>query len=137
MKLIQHFPWQRLTMMLITIAMMGLVMYKYVDWLYYFATIPSAPTGATEVCVGTSTPAVQQTSITALSAAAATMLVCLSMILTWFITGSNKTIEAMYKFNEATVTQTALSSASQIVESTQTIHQDFQTPELHERYDDR
>lgn len=107
-------------MMLITIAMMGLVMYKYVDWLYYFATIPSAPAGAAAVCAGTSTPAVQQTSITALSAAAATMLVCLSMILTWFITGSNKTIEAMYKFNATAATQTALSSVAQIVESKHT-----------------
>jgi hypothetical protein len=89
------------------------------------------------VISGTSTPAVQQTAITALSAAAATMLVCLAMILTWFITGSNKTIEAMYRYNATASVQTALSAAAQITESTQTIHQDFRTKELHERYDDK
>lgn len=121
----KHFPWQRLTMMLVTIGVMLLTMWQFVGWLYYFATISPL----------TTSPAVQTAAITALSAAAGVLLVCLSAVLMWFITGQTKTVESMFKFNASTVAQTALSAAAQVSE--ETIHQDFQTPALKERYGDK
>ena len=112
-------------MMLVTIGVMLLTMWQFVGWLYYFATISPL----------TTSPAVQTAAITALSAAAGVLLVCLSAVLMWFITGQTKTVESMFKFNASTVAQTALSAAAQVSE--ETIHQDFQTPALKERYGDK
>ena len=107
---VKHFPWQRLTMMLVTIGVMLLTMWQYVGWIYYFATIDPTMTS----------PAVQTASITAISAAAGVLLVCLSAVLMWFITGQTRTLETMFKFNASTAAQTALSAAAQVSESKHT-----------------
>ena len=112
-------------MMLTVIFVMLATMKAYVDWVYYFATI----------CPTMTTPAVQTASITAISAAAGVLLVCLSAVLMWFITGSTRSVEAMFKFNASTAAATALSAAAQVTE--ETIRHEFQTPELKERYGDK
>ncbi len=104
-QLIQHFPWQRLVMTLFINGVMLFTMHILVGWLYYFATIDPALT----------TAAVQTSAITALSASAGVMFVCMAAVNIWFITGSSKTVEAMFRFNAATMAQTAMQSASQAI----------------------
>lgn len=99
-------------MMLCVIFVMLGVMRAYVDWVYYFATI----------CPALTTPAVQTAAITAISAAAGVLLVCLSAVLMWFITGSTRTVAEMFKFNAATVAQTALSATAQVSEHTERLY---------------
>lgn len=110
-------------MMLIFSAVLLFTMQKFVDWLYYFVTIDPKLT----------TPAVQTAAITALSAGAGVLFICFSAVQIWFITGSVRSVEAMFKFNATTAAQTALSAAAQVTE----IKQEFDTPELHARYDDK
>lgn len=100
--LIQHFPWQRL--ILTGISMLSLIGMGrlYVDWLYYFATLNPAETSG-------------GTAITALSAGMGVLFVCMAAINIWFITGSVKTVESMFRFNAATMAQTSLQSMAQQV----------------------
>lgn len=79
-----HFPWQRLAMCLISDAVLLWIFSTYKDWLYYLATLETQHAG---------------TAITAMSAAAGILFVCIAAIQIWFITGSTKSLETMFKFN--------------------------------------
>jgi hypothetical protein len=103
--LVTHFPWRRLTMTALINASMILTMKLLVDWLYYFCTLPVTEHNASVV----------STAITALSAGVGVMFICMSAVNIWFITGSTKTVEAMFKFNAATMAQTAMQAAAQTV----------------------
>lgn len=88
-----------MAMALVGIAMLAACAYQYKDWLYYFATLdPHETSGAA--------------AITALSAMAGVLLVCISGVVMWFITGDTKSVLAKMQFNASTVAQTALSSAA-------------------------
>ena len=99
-KLITHFPWQRFVMTIIFMIALMCLMKQYVDWLYYFATLdPKITSGGT--------------AITALSAAAGVLFVCFSAVMIWFITGSVRTVESMFKFNATAMAQASLNAVNE------------------------
>ena len=100
--LVKVFPWQRLTLTICSMASILLAAQKYVDWIYYFAILdPKETSGAM--------------AITALSYGVGVLFVCFSAINIWFITGSVKTIEAMFAFNASTVATAAVTATSSVV----------------------
>jgi hypothetical protein len=126
-KLHTHFPWQRLVMTILFDVTMYLTCRQYVDWLYYFATLDPTRTSAA-------------TAITALSAGMGVLFVCFAAVQIWFITGSTKTVEAMFKFNAATAAATNMISQAVQENRHEEIDQtlrEFCSPELTERYGDR
>lgn len=75
---------------------------KYVDWIYYFAILdPKETSGAM--------------AITALSYGIGVLFVCFAAVNIWFITGSVKTIEAMFAFNSSAIATAAVSATSTMV----------------------
>ncbi len=99
-----HFPWQRLSMSLISDAILLWIFYTYKDWLYYFAEMQSPNAG---------------TAITAMSAAAGILFVCVAGIQIWFITGSTKSLETIMRFSA--VASSVASVAAETVNQTENI----------------
>jgi hypothetical protein len=109
-------------MAIIGLAMLGACAYQYKDWLYYFAILdPHTTNGGT--------------AIVALSAAAGILLTGIVGIVYIFVTGDTKSVLAKMQFNSTALAQTALNSV--VERRDEVIQQEFQTPELKERYSDR
>lgn len=110
-------------MCLISDAVLLWIFSTYKDWLYYLATLESPNAG---------------TAITAMSAAAGILFVCVAAIQIWFITGSTKSLETMFKFS-ATAQSVSEMVAQNINEhrTEDDTMREFSTPELAERYGDQ
>lgn len=100
MKTPSHFPWQRLLTCLIAFLAILIIGFVFKGWLWAFATLdPHITSGAA--------------AITALSAFAGVMIMGIVAIQIFFITGSTKSMEAMFKFNAQTVAVSAVSSVAE------------------------
>ena len=119
-----HFPWERLLTCLIADLAILAIGYVYKGWLWTFALLdPHTTSGAV--------------AITALSAFAGVMVLGIVAIQIYFITGSTRSLEAMFKFSSTASAVENLSSQVERRDSMEEIDQKFQTPELKERYGDR
>jgi hypothetical protein len=120
----QHFPWERLiTCLLANLAILA-IGFVYKDWLWDFAVLdPHATSGAV--------------AITALSAFAGVMITVIGAIQIFFITGSTRSLEAMFKFGSMNQAAEVVESETTRNDSVEEIDQKYQTQELKSRYGDR
>ena len=119
-----HFPWERLiTCLLADCAILG-IGFVYKDWLWDFAVLdPHTTSGGV--------------AITALSAFCGVMVTGIVAIQIYFITGSTRSLEAMFKFgsiNQAAESVAAVTERNDLVQETT---ERVIRPRNHEEHDEQ